>query len=301
MNNEIEEKKWKKITKIVLNVVFYVIVGLLLIFSITNLTRKDNLEVASIFGRGYCTVLTDSMAGDNKDSFTSKDLVLVKKVTDRNRQKVVSKLEVGDIITFVYKINGKDELNTHRIVDFVKNADGEVVSFFTQGDANAKMYGAYDKSVGDISNCENPQVSDLRGVYTGKIKGLGQAMKFLQTANGFLLCVVLPMALLFIVMLLFLVLNIVNIKKAKSEEQHAAEMEELKAKQAQMLEEEKARIRAEILAEQQGAKAAEAPVEAEPQVEEPVEEAPVEATPEEAAAEEQEVLEEEDPLNQELQ
>ena len=300
MNNEIQEKKWQGIVKIVLNVAFYVIVGLLLIFSITNLTRKDNLEVASIFGRGYCTVLTDSMAGDNKDSFTSKDLVLVKKVTDRNRQKVVSKLEVGDIITFVYKINGKDELNTHRIVDFVKNADGEVISFFTQGDANAKMYGAYDKSVGDISNCENPQVSDLRGVYTGKIKGLGQAMKFLQTANGFLLCVVLPMALLFIVMLLFLVLNIVNIKKAKSEEQHAAEMEELKAKQAQMLEEEKARIRAEILAEQQGAKPAEEAA-ADAPAEEQVEVTPTEDTSVEEAAEEQDVLEEEDPLNQELQ
>ena len=273
MNNENQEMKWKKILKIVLNVVFYCLIALLLVFSITNLTRKDNLEVASIFGRGYCTVLSDSMAGDNKDSFTTKDLVLVKKVTDRNRTKLVNKLKVGDIITFVQTINGKKELNTHRIVDILKDSDGKVVSFFTQGDANAKMYGAYDKEVGDISSCENPQVADVRGIYTGKIKGMGSAMKFLQTPNGFLLCVVLPMALFFIVMLLLLVLNFVNIRKAKSEQEHAVEMEELKQRQAQMLEEEKARIRAEILAEQQAAGGAESAevaevVEAEEQAEE---------------------------------
>ena len=44
-----------------------------------------------------------------------------------------------------------------------------------------------------------------------------------------------------------------NVRKAKSDEQHAQELEDLKARQAQMLEEEKARIRAEILAEQEKA------------------------------------------------
>ena len=301
MNNETQEKKWMKICRIILNVVFYVLIAILLVFSITNLTRKDNLEVASIFGRGYCTVATDSMTGDNKDSFTSKDLILVKKVTERNRQKIANKLEIGDIITFVWKINDQDSLNTHRIVNIFKNSNGDVIYFVTQGDANAKTSGEYNSSTDDRNACETVYLTALRGVYTGKIKGLGQTMKFLQTANGFLLCVVLPMACIFIVMLSLLVLNIVNIRKAKSDEQHAAEMEELKAKQAQMLEEEKARIRAEILAEQQGAKPAEAEPQAEESAEEPVEEAPAEATPEEAAAEEQEVLEEEDPLNQELQ
>ena len=273
MNNETQEIKWKKITKIVLNVLFYVLVGILLIFSITNLTRKDNLEVASIFGRGYCTVLTDSMAGDQKDSFTSKDLVLVKKVTDRNRKKQLNKLEIGDIITFVYKINGVDSLNTHRIVNIFKDANGNVSYFLTQGDANAKVTGKYDPTVDDRSGCEVVLTTDVRGIYTGKIKGMGSAMKFLQTANGFLLCVVLPMALLFIVMLSVLILNIINVRKAKSDEEHAAEMEELKQRQAAMLEEEKARIRAEILAEQQAAAGAESAevaevIEAEEQAEE---------------------------------
>ena len=262
MDNQNKKINWKKIGKIVLNVFFYTLIGLLLIFSITNLTRKDKTEVASIFGSGYCTVLSESMAGKKKDSFTSKDLILVRKVTDRNRDRLLSKkVSVGKIITFKGDVNGQEALITHRVVDIITNADGSINYFITQGDYNAIQYGEYVKEKGDISACEVVSPSDVRGIYTGKMKGLGGAMKFLQTPNGFLLCVVLPMILFFIAMLLILVLNIISVRKAKTEEQHAADIEALKEEQARMLEEEKARIRAELLAEQQKQAEAEAPAE----------------------------------------
>ena len=91
---------------------------------------------------------------------------------------------------------------------------------------------------------------DIRGIYTGKLNGFGNAFKFLQTSNGFLLCVVLPIALFFVIELLLLVLNFMKIKQQKRDEQHAEDMERIKQEQQAQLEAEKARIRAEILAEQ---------------------------------------------------
>ena len=247
-----EEKKWMKVLKIVANVIFYGLIVLLLIFSITNLTRKDKYEVASIFGKGYCTVETSSMDGNKEDSFSIDDLIYVKKVTDKNREKRLANIKEGDIVTFKYYLESKSQyiLNTHRIVNIVYDSENKIDSVITQGDKNADVYGAYDKTTDNRSHCEVIFPTEVRAIYTGQTKGLGKAMKFLQTSNGFMLCVVIPMALIFVVMLLFLVLNILNIKKAKSEEQHAAELEELKAKQEAMLAEEKERIRAELLAEQ---------------------------------------------------
>ena len=91
---------------------------------------------------------------------------------------------------------------------------------------------------------------DVRGIYTGKWNGFGKAFKFLQTSNGFLLCVVLPIALFFVIELLLLVLNFMKIKQEKRDKQHALDMERIKQEQQAQLEAEKARIRAEILAEQ---------------------------------------------------
>lgn len=266
MTEQKEQKKWVKIVGIVANVIFYVLIALMLIFSITNLTRKDEYEVASIFGRGYCTVKTGSMAGGEKDSFTENDLIFVKKVNDKNREKLINNLEVGQIITFKYfdeKVDSKKEfLNTHRIVyiEYEKNSD-KVLYFITQGDANAEKFGAYNHDENDMSSCEKVLPMNVRAIYTGQAKGLGKVMKYLQTSNGFMLCVVIPMALIFVVMLLFLVLNILNIKKAKTEEQHSADLEALKAQQEAMLAAEKERIRAEILAEQAAQKEAEQPKE----------------------------------------
>lgn len=75
-------------------------------------------------------------------------------------------------------------------------------------------------------------------------------MKFLQTSNGFLIFIVIPVAIFFIVQLLMLILNINNYRKLKSDDGKFKELEELKKKQAETEEEMKARLRAEILAEQ---------------------------------------------------
>ena len=143
------------------------------------------------------------------------------------------------------------------VVDIVE-VNGKTL-YITQGDKVAEMNDTYkynadrdwDGTLG-LSNekCELVGADEIRGIYTGKWNGFGKAFKFLQTSNGFLLCVVLPIALFFVIELLLLVLNFMKIKQQKRDEQHAEDMERIKQEQQAQLEAEKARIRAEILAEQ---------------------------------------------------
>lgn len=256
---QVQEKKWYKITKLCVNVVFYALIVVLLLFSIANLNKKEEFDVPSIFGKGFTTVQTPSMEGTQKDSFTVDDLVFLNVLNNRNHDKKVSKLEVGDIITF----EGYNEsiqkfiLNTHRIMDIVEY-NGKTL-FITQGDRIAEMNDDYkysreddwDPEVGLLNDrCELVNADDVKAIYSGKWVGAGKAFKFIQTSNGFLLCIVLPIAVFFVVELLIVILNFMKIKQGKREEEHAVEMEKMRQEQQRLLEEEKARIRAEILAEQ---------------------------------------------------
>lgn len=251
MLEEKKENKCMRIVGIVLNCVFYLFIAILLVFSISNLKMKTELDIPSIFGKGYLTVQTASMDGEEKDSFTTKDLIFVKVVTDKNRDKIANKLEIGDIITFAYYSDeiGRTILNTHRIVDFSESTDGKLY-IRTQGDKYA-MNPAYKYSPDNLTNAKFETISleDIKAVYTGKWVGAGSAMKFIQTSNGFLLCIVLPTALFFIFEAIVLVMNFMKIKNHKNEELMAKEHEDELARVKAELEAEKEKMRAMLLAE----------------------------------------------------
>jgi signal peptidase len=257
MLEKIQEQKWFNITKLVVNIVFYTLIVVLVLFSIANINKKDDYSVPNLFGKGFTTVATPSMEGSNKDSFTEDDLIFLSVVTEKNAERKLKKVEIGDIITFKFFNNDLNQtvLNTHRIVDIIE-LNGKTV-YVTQGDKIAEKYpdDKYNADEGweDLlaqNKIELVSQDDVRGIYTGKWNGFGKAFKFLQTSNGFLLCVVLPIALFFVIELLLLVLNFMKIKQEKRDKQHALDMERIKQEQQAQLEAEKARIRAEILAEQ---------------------------------------------------
>lgn len=239
-----QENKTTKIIKIVVNVIFYALILILLLFSIANLNKKDEFSVPSIFGTGFTTVETDSMAGSEKDSFTSKDVVFLKVVTDKNRTKKLAKLEVGDIICYKTwnPTLGRYMLNTHRIYEINYDPDGNVVSYTTKGD---------NPVTNPVPDDGEVFLENVRGIYTSKWKNAGSFFKFLQTSTGFLVCIVLPVAVFFIVELVLFILQLNKIKKFKDDAKHEEELAKLKEEQEARLEEEKARIRAEILAEQE--------------------------------------------------
>ena len=162
------------------------------------LNPKAQDEISPL-GVKLLTVRTDSMDGDQPDSFTVDDLIVATNPKDRDA------LEVGDIVSFkaIEKYTGIEFINTHRIVDI--NTELEHTQYLTKGDNSPDVDGwlASDQ---------------ILAVYSFKIKGLGAAIKFIRDGYHFIYVVIIPLGLLLIYNV-YLVIQIImegKMKKAKA-------------------------------------------------------------------------------------
>ena len=229
--------KVKKTVKIVLNVLFYSVIALLLLFSIANMKVKTEADIPSIFGMGFLSVQSDSMNGTKEDSFAKGDLLFVNICNDKER----NALAVGDIVTFWD--TGIRALNTHRIVEI----DGDFI--FTQGDLVAvehpdKVYDP-DVLVNDENYYELMGRDEILAVQKSTWSGAGNALNFLQSPVGFAVFIVLPTFLVLIYEGILLARNILSINKSKMEAKHQEEMKQVQ----EQLEKEKEALRAKIMEE----------------------------------------------------
>lgn len=235
-----EQKKTKqtvfKVIKISLNVLFYIFIVFMLVFSIANINKSDDVNIPNIFKRGFLAVMSDSMEGEEKDSFFDGDLIFVKILDEKGKQS----LKIGDIITFSATIvdeRGQAEkvLNTHRIIEigtgFVK----------TQG----------DKAVKDHSDdkIETVSLANVLALHTGTWRGAGKVLQYIQTSSGFGYVIVLPTALLFSLELFFLIRNIILVNREKLKIEHAKDKEATKEEIQKQLESEREAMRQQILEE----------------------------------------------------
>lgn len=255
-NQEVISKKntVKKVLTIILNVLFYLFIAFLLIFAIANLSGKEN-KVPKLFGYSFMAVQTESMVGDNKDSFNAGDLVIVKAIN----KKAIEELKVGDVITFKdTNLDPKtNQLNTHRIVYIGTNSEGGKY-YILQGDYVKKNYPnrvfttkeAYDGDVNIRMTCQLIGENDIVGTYSSKITNGGKTLAYLQSKQGFGLCIVLPTGLLLLLEAYILIKNLLILNRQKLE----AEMAEKAEVHKEDLEAERERIRKEILAEMEASK-----------------------------------------------
>ena len=223
----------KKVLRITFNVVFYLVLALMITFSFATMKLKSANDIANIFGRGFMTVQTPSMVGDRDDSFTPDDIIFVRIFDSKDPDDI----QKDDVVVF-FKTDLNDELPgttpgfvTHRVFDKI-TVDGNIY-FITKGDAN--------NEVDSIAL----SVDDILAVYQSKWVGAGGVLKYLQTSAGFALGIIIPVAVLFFIQGFFLVKNIIKMNKDKMTEHLEVEKEaQLKA-----LEEEKEKIRQQILEE----------------------------------------------------
>jgi len=191
----------KKVLKIVLNVLAWVLLVFALLITILVFTSSKNNGVSSLFGFIPMTVESPSM----EPTFNVDDMIVCKEVDD------INKLEKGDVITFWTIIQGKREKNTHRIVDIKEN--GSSRSFVTRGDNNG-----LDDDMPVASG-------DIIGKWTGmRLPGFGKVMKFLQTKTGFFCCIIIPLALFFLFELYKFIVTLIEVKKPKISEQDEEEI-----------------------------------------------------------------------------
>lgn len=252
-----KQKVWFGV-KIALNVVFYLLILLVLLFSISNIRAKNkNDQIPNIFGKGYLNVLSDSMTGDNKDSFNTGDMIIVKIANKKN----ISKLEVGNIVTFYdYRLASNkgagSALDTHRIV-YIDKTNNDSYVYYTVGDKIAKQLN-FDASKLNADNyltilnslgSNNYQAfgsTEIRGIYSGKWSGFGKTIQAIN--NHFIAIIIVPVAILLVFEIGVLVLNIMRAREEKLKLEMKETSQEL-ANQETISADEKEKLKAELRAE----------------------------------------------------
>ena len=157
----------------VLGTVLCLILAPILILNVSLIIRSFTApdEVPRVGKWLPLVVMTDSMYPE----IHSGDLIIcqVEEAED---------VQVKDIISFFDPAGNGTSVVTHRVME-IKNEDGQI-SFITQGDAN------------NIADARPVPADKLVGVYHSRIAGMGHLIMFMQTTQGLLLCVVLPIVLL---------------------------------------------------------------------------------------------------------
>ena len=213
-NNKVDVKK---ILSTVGNVLIWAFVILsLAVTAMVFAAQKSEDGVPALFGKSLITIQTKSM----EDTYYAGDMVFMTKINMTERQN----LEPGTIITFRAPIDidgdGKiGDLNTHRIVEKKEGTN----SYITKGDNNV-----LNDDQGD--NPYTVHSSDIIGVCTdnGKIRGLGNVIKFLSSSLGFFLCIVLPLILFFLYELYRFITILVSEKQKKAEDKAIESEEDIK-------------------------------------------------------------------------
>ena len=247
--------------KIVGNVVFYVIIILLFLFSLMNINAGGKGGIPNLFGTGYLSVQSDSMSkkGDlpsqyndyDVKSFSSGDLLKVKMLNDKQKKE----LKVGDVITFWD--TKLEEFNTHRIVYMSKDANGNMTSISLQGDFSVSVKGTvFDptdsehadvmlglEQSGDIQTFSVDNMDNIKAKVTKVNYGAGKVMDNIQ--KNWLWYFVLPVLVLLLFEVFMVVKNFMDLKAEKNKATMATNKEAMLAEIAS----EKEKMRQELLAE----------------------------------------------------
>lgn len=169
------------------NLIFVAVVLYLCYF----ITQAVQDQAPSVFGYRMLRVLSDSM----EPEFGSGDCILVKEAEPEE-------LAVGDIITFhSADPTLEGNLNTHRIVDIVKDYTNDELVFYTKGDNNSWN--------DDYPTC----YEDVVGKYVKTLafgKTLSAFLEKLSNRSYYFAIVIIPILLCFLSTVLQLVRSIIK-------------------------------------------------------------------------------------------
>jgi len=191
----------------IVGAVLCVILIPILIINITLIIKSytNTDEVPSVSGYLPLIVLTDSMYPE----IESGDLIICHTEKPEN-------VKEGDVIAFFDPAGNGSSVVTHRVME-ITEVDGEI-AYITKGDAN------------NIEDEKPVPGENLVGVYKTRIAGMGSVAMFMQSTQGLILCVVVPILLL----IGYDVIRRKRYEKSKQQDTDALlkELEELRAQKA---------------------------------------------------------------------
>ncbi len=217
----------KKILNTVLTVFLVIVLVLMATLSVMLIVTSMNKDgkPGDIFGYMPITIYdTKSM----EPFFGQNDLVIIKEID-------ASQLKEGDIISFWGYVDSKRSIITHEIVGVNSLPDG-TRTFETKGKNNPRS----DQDEMNDTPQDYIHPDDVIGVYVTHISGIGSVMNFIKSPMGILVCMVIPLALIF----LWQLYRVIRLAMTMHRETQAA-------KNAEMSEAEKQKVIEEYLRQQQ--------------------------------------------------
>ena len=217
-------KVFKKVLNTIINILIIVVLVVSILVATLALTSKSS-GISNIFGYTFQVIVSDSTAGGNPDyeggNFQKGD-VIIGKVTQNETTERPESYQKGDIISYKGELQGNEhrgeQLICHRIID-VQERDGMLV-YQTQGDNHSVSeipdQSSVDEYITAYSIVAKFYTDDFQGI---TIKGVGKIYEFINSQLGFFLCILLPMIIFFLYVLITVVINFVEYKKAKEDEE----------------------------------------------------------------------------------
>lgn len=195
---------------VALCVIFIPIIILNVVMIVRSYTSPD--AIPSVFGYSPVIVLSGSMS----PAFEAGDMILLQKADPAT-------LQVGDVVCYMEE----ESAVTHRIVE-IQEADGQPL-FVTKGDAN------------NAEDLVPVTAGQIQGKYTGiALSGAGEFAMFLQSTPGMLIFIGGPILLILLWDVLRRMISSRKDRREREEESSAQQRER------QAMEEELARLRAQV-------------------------------------------------------
>lgn len=160
----------KKILTIIVMIILFGILFTSGVILVNSYIRPN--EVPSFFGWKPFIVLSGSM----ETQIMTGDIVVVKEVNTND-------LKENDIIAFK---DNEDIVVTHRIVEIVKEDDGNI-KYKTKGDNN------------NIEDDGYVYPNQVEGIYKFRVGKLGNLALFIQTPVGMVVCISIPLIMLLLI------------------------------------------------------------------------------------------------------
>lgn len=262
--------KVRKILNIVLDVVLYAFLVLCVFILIVSLASKKNDGAVNIFGTEMRVVVSESMSkseysvdvsGYKIKDIPLRSMVFVERVPEdeAKAKEWYGKLEVGDVLTFRYRVAGAtaQETVTHRITEITPTQTGYII--YLQGDnrgsadSNVNTQVIYTSKEDYPSNNENYRLgfNYVIGKVTGQSVVLGNISYVLSKPVGLACIIIVPCAIIIIWQIARVIIVLTGERKKKAaeklaeaetkaaaesaeRERQAQELEELKRKLAEL-------------------------------------------------------------------
>ena len=178
--------KWIQILKKIYNVLdkiltFFIIISSFVAIMMVIQIKKVPDKIPSFLGYKVLQVMSGSM----DDVFSIGDVIFIKETKREDIKK-------GDIITFK-----KENIITHRIIEMNKTND--TMYYTTKGDNN------------NVNDAEKVKYEEIEGKYITKFVCIGYLINFLNTTEGFIILVSLP-----IIVIAFTIFKELRNKEKKS-------------------------------------------------------------------------------------